>query len=375
MSRFEALSGRQRAAAVATVVVVVVVVLAALAEGFVRVRHWRKYGDLWGIESTYTIDPTTNLRIPIPGSSFGSITINSLGFRSPEIPATKPAGTLRVAFLGESTTYCAEVSSNEAAWPHLVWQSLTDAWPSTTVDYVNAGIPGYGVADSQRNLEGRVAQLDPDVIVIYQGVNDLTYNTFQAASEAGIATARTEEELAWPARYSLLWYLVEKNLRIRFQQLQAADESTKLALDLERVKQPYKEQLLSLVQASQQVADTVVLATLSVRLRREQTPAEQTEGVVTSLYYMPYMSIPGLLDAYDGYNDAIREVAAMTGAVLIESEDLVPGDAENFADSVHFTDTGSRHMADRITAGLLEAPELRALVTTSSGTGSHTSAQ
>jgi hypothetical protein len=128
---------------------------------------------------------------------------------------------------------------------------------------------------------------------------------------------------------------------------------------------------LNLVRASQKVADTVVLATLSVRLRRDQTPSEQTDAVVTSLYYMPYMSIPSLLEAYDAYNDAIREVAAITGAVLIQHEELIPGDAENFADSVHFTDAGSRRMAARITAGLLESSELRALVTRKASTSSH----
>src|SRR5215471_5362125 len=89
-----------------------------LAEIAVRVRHRLKFGTFWGIEDTYTIDPKSGLRIPIPGGHFGGIHINSLGFRGPEISIPKPRSTLRVAFLGSSTTFCGEVSSNENAWPH-----------------------------------------------------------------------------------------------------------------------------------------------------------------------------------------------------------------------------------------------------------------
>ena len=80
-------------------------VLAALAETTIRVRHDFSYGKMWGVEETYRTDAESGLRIPIAGLALDKISINSLGFRGPEIEVPKPAQTIRIAFLGASTTY------------------------------------------------------------------------------------------------------------------------------------------------------------------------------------------------------------------------------------------------------------------------------
>jgi lysophospholipase L1-like esterase len=338
-----------------TFVLVTAVALFGAAELVVRVRHKSKFGSLWGIEQTYTIDPASGLRIPVPGGIFGGIHINSLGFRGPEIILPKPASTVRVAFLGSSTTYCAEVSSNEATWPHLVAETLQRQWPEVMVDYVNGGVPGYPVKATLRNLEQRVAPLNPDVIVIYEGFNDLSGNSFDLAVEQGLVSKRTEQNLSWPTKYSLLWYLVEKNLLILAQQRAATKVETKLRFDRETLVAPYRHDLKELVAASQRVANLVVLATLSTQLRSDQTAEQQGRAAVTNLYYMPYMSIKGLIEGYASYNEVVRLVAHETGALLVPGESSIPGDREHFADSVHFTAKGSRAMADRVTHVLLES--------------------
>ena len=55
------------------------------------------------------------------------------------------------------------------------------------------------------------------------------------------------------------------------------------------------------------------------------------------------------------YSDAIRRVATDTGAVLIDDEAKIPGDATHFVDSIHFTDRGSEAMAERIFDALVAA--------------------
>lgn len=57
----------------------------------------------------------------------------------------------------------------------------------------------------------------------------------------------------------------------------------------------------------------------------------------------------------------MREVAAATGALLIEREDDIPGDPAHFADTVHFTDAGSAAMAARVTRALANDPTVREL--------------
>ena len=353
MTRFNEMSGGRQALILGTVVLVLCVVLFALAEGVVRIRHYVKFGNMWGVEDTYEEQPGSNLRVPIAGSKFGAIEINSLGFRGPEISADRVPGSLRIAFAGASTTYCAEVSGNDMTWPSLVADALRARWPGMPIDFVNGGVPGYNAKTSVRNVRHRIAPLAPDVIVIYHAVNDLTLNSYRLAVEQGLVERRTEESLTWPSEYSLLWYLVEKNLRIMAQKSTADVVGGRLEASAEQLADPFRDDLAELVRVSSDVAREVVLVTFSTHLRAEQDAATRAEAAATNLYYMPYMSTDSLVGGFAAYNAAVRDVAAETGALLIANENAIPGDGRHFADSVHFTDRGSQAMAERVTTALL----------------------
>jgi lysophospholipase L1-like esterase len=362
MGNLHQLSRARRFLLLTTVVFLACLVLALLGESAVRVRQWLKHGNLWRIEDTYIDDPKSGLRIPIPGIHVGAIRINSRGFRGPEIALPKPTSTIRLAFLGASTTYCAEVSSNEMTWPHLVWKKLQEHWPSANFDYVNGGVPGYAVETSLRNLDRRITTLDPDVIIIYHATNDLSWRSFDLAVKQGLVEHRTEQTLSWLSKYSLLSYLVEKNIKILWLEMRAHDVHRKLLFDRRELAEPFQRDLTDLVRRAQSVASLVVLVTFSHRLRHGQTPEEQARAAVTSLYYMPYMSIDGLLTAFDAYNEAIRQVAKATGALLVNDELSIPGDSKHFVDSVHFTDAGSQAMAERVVSVLLKSEAFRHFV-------------
>lgn len=352
----------QQAAILVAFFMAVAIVLAGLAEAAVRLRHWLKHGDLWGIEQTYAVDPASGLRIPVPGGTFGPIRINSLGFRSPEIEPAKPPGRLRVAFLGGSTTYCADVSGNEMTWPHLVWAGLRQRWPQADIDYVNAGVPGYATSTLRRNLEARVAPLQPDVVIIYEATNDLSSNSFALAREQGAAETRADEPTSWLGRNSLLVYLVQKNLSILRQQQQAADDRPKAVIDHDRLAAMYRADLTSLVETSRRVAKLTVLITFSPRLRSGQTADERRAAAITSLHYMPYMSVDDILEGFRRYNQVIRQVAAEQNVLLTDDDEAIPADQAHYVDSVHFTDAGSARMARRVLDALTRSDALAALI-------------
>lgn len=371
MNRFEALSKRQQALLLATFSLLALIVLAVLAEGAVRVRQWIKHDrPIFRIERVYHTDPETHLRTPVPGRQIAGVKINSLGFRGPEIANPKPPGTIRLAFLGGSTTFSAEVSGDEATWPHLVTEALKERWPDRRFDYLNAGVSGYSVARSKRNLELRVKRLDPDIIVIYHATNDLSWNSYQEARAQGIIEERADHALSWPAKYSVLWYLAEKNLTVLRLKAQATDQKNKLQVDLEKLAQPFERELMDLVRAAQEVAAVVALVTFSTHLRPEQDPEYRLKAAETSLYYMPYMTTESLMASFAAYNRVIRKVAEDLDAVLIGGENSIPGDAVHFVDSVHFTDLGSRAMADRVVNGLIAGDHLSALILTRGGPSS-----
>jgi hypothetical protein len=91
----------------------------------------------------------------------------------------------------------------------------------------------------------------------------------------------------------------------------------------------------------------LVLSTFIVKFRRNQPREVQLANADVEFYYMPWMSIDGLLDAMDTYNQAILDYAAASRLPVVDDREAVPPDAEHFSDCMHFVDKGAEAMADR----------------------------
>jgi lysophospholipase L1-like esterase len=336
-----------------------IVLLLLGAEAAVRVRQYLKYGSTATLEEYYTVDPKLNLRVPVANFSRGRISVNSLGFRGPEIAVPKPPGTVRLAFIGASTTWCGEVSGNDYVWPHLVTAELAGALPGTRFDYVNGGVPGYTLGSMLKNLQYRISPLQPDIIVYYEAANNLSGEMRELAAKRGLIGEETVEVASWPSQYSLLWYLVEKNLRVEAAQRNARTNRDRLEVDPGTLGKEYREGLTELIRTAQQHAQLVAIATFSIQPRRNQTAEQQMQASTSALFYMPFATPPLIIGAYERYNQIAREVAKETGALLIEGENDIPGDAGHFTDSVHFSDAGSKAMAQRVSRALLSSPQLK----------------
>jgi lysophospholipase L1-like esterase len=339
-----------------------VLLLLAAAEVAVRVRQYLKYGSTATLEEQFTVDPAIRLRIPVAGYSRGPVSVNRLGFRGDEIAVPKPANTIRVAFLGASTTWCAEVSSNERVWAYLVTAQLREAFPRKQIDYINAGVPGYTMESILASLKNRVAPLGPDIVVIYEASNNLTGEMRRLAAQRGIVADDQFRDLSWPSRYSLLWHLVEKNLKLLAAERIAQNPTARLEVDARTLGEHYRAVLTEVVREAQRHAKVVALATFSIQPRREQTQQQKMQASSSALYYMPFLHPDTVIAAFERYNEIAREVARDTGALLIEGERDIPGDAAHFHDTVHFTDAGSAAMAGRVGRALIASDAVRAVV-------------
>jgi hypothetical protein len=328
-----------------------------LVEGLLRLRQWVRYGTTSTTYYRFATDPVSGLRIPEPGYTVGAIRVNSLGFRGGEVEQPKPPGRIRFAFLGASTTFCAEASTLETTWPHLVVEGVRAAAPGLEFDYVNGGSGGFTTTESLVNLERRIAPLEPDVIIYYEATNDLTVDTRRLAMRAGLYESESDHSPI--GDWWLTYFLVEKNLR---QLRNARSGAEKLRLEPRELSRGFEERMTRLVQAAQTRAPVVALVTFAVKMRRDQTPEAQRAAAASALYYMPFLDPASLLDGYEEYNRVIRTVAGNTGAILIEGETEIPGTTEHFADSVHFRDPGSRIQAERILRGLLAATSFQELL-------------
>ena len=336
----------------------------ASAEWLVRMRAHSRYGEFLDIYDFHEPVPELDILIPSPNLSIEfagqtHIDTDSHGFRSPELEHPKPAGSLRIAFLGGSTSFCSQASSNESTWPHLVTDKLRADLTGLEVEYLNAGVTGYRTTHSTRNMRARVAPLKPDLVIIYHGTNDLAVDSKELAIAAGLASTF---EPSWLADNSLLWHLIQKNRRWMASQSAGKSNSDKLELDVSALAEVFRTHLTQLVQTAQAGSQLVALVTFSAKVRREQALEVQLENLQQSFSFMSYLSSEDIMTGYEAYNRVIEEVATQTGALLIPAADAIPPDAKHFADSVHLTDAGCEALAIQVHATLKVAPRLQELI-------------
>lgn len=96
---------------------------------------------------------------------------NSLGFRGDDIAVPKPGGVFRIALVGGSTTYTTQVEDYTQSYPFLLQTMLQDQGYDS-VEVVNAGVQSYSSWESLINLQFRVLDIEPDLIIVYHGIND-----------------------------------------------------------------------------------------------------------------------------------------------------------------------------------------------------------
>jgi hypothetical protein len=109
---------------------------------------------------------------------FAHVQINSDGMRDREHDVKKPAGTMRIAFIGDSyteamqvevdRTYLAEVERNLGSCSKLAGKK---------VEVLNFGVSAYGTSNAYLSLDEKVWKYAPDVVVLgfYTG-NDVKDN-------------------------------------------------------------------------------------------------------------------------------------------------------------------------------------------------------
>ena len=135
---------------------------------------------------------------------------NADGFRvaSPgyEMPKQKPAGQLRVAFLGASAVQLG--STFETTLPGSMKTFLQNRFPGRDIEVINAAIQSCVSRQSIAHLVFTVADYSPDIVVLYDGVNDiglpLTYESrpnfpynFQTMTEAWDAYREQHQVPLW----------------------------------------------------------------------------------------------------------------------------------------------------------------------------------
>jgi hypothetical protein len=96
-------------------------------------------------------------------------TINSKGFRGPDLPFEKANGITRIAFLGDSFTLGMGVKDNDTL-PASFESAIQSKYPNTQV--LNFGVSATSTEEQIKLVEEYVIRFKPDVVVIVVFLND-----------------------------------------------------------------------------------------------------------------------------------------------------------------------------------------------------------
>jgi hypothetical protein len=125
--------------------------------------------------------PHPGYRYPASTTLPTGLTTNQFGFRGRELAAQKPAGTVRIGFLGASTTVEAHGLPHSA--PELVehWLNLWAEQNQLALRFetLNAAREAIQSPDLLAIVEDELLPLDLDYLVYYEGANQLQPHTMQ----------------------------------------------------------------------------------------------------------------------------------------------------------------------------------------------------
>jgi hypothetical protein len=132
---------------------------------------------------------------PTPNYRKGSTSHNSLGFRGKEISPTK----------GDEKTFTAQLN-----------KILAEDFAYRNVEVINAGVVAYNSWESLINFQFRVLDLDPDLVIVYFGTNDvharLVEPSTYSSDNSGTRKQWRLPRLNFVVRYSALAHIISDRL-------------------------------------------------------------------------------------------------------------------------------------------------------------------
>ena len=240
-------------------------------------------------------------------------TINALGTRNPELGPKRP-GTLRILTLGDSSVYGVMVEDAEV-FSSVAARDLQHAL-GRPVQAINGGVPGYSSEQARRLYTHRLADLEPDVLIIATLWSDSQPGPAPDAIRFGAEGSTLKHVARWSNAFRLLegWLLGWRPAEQVGWMLSEGPEGRRVPLP---AYQANLELLASLAESSGALVVFLML------------PSNRDLG-------------PTALEApRPAYRAQMRRVAQRPGAVLVSTPELFNGGGANlFFDDVHPTATG-----------------------------------
>ncbi len=352
------------ALAVISINFMIVVLLLPVVEWGLR-RYFDEYGsEEQRIKYVYSAQHIADLKsqfVGQPYTVFGNSPYwsghNALGYRAEyEIEVPKPPDRFRIVALGGSTTY-GYLIPNGLTYPDDLQRLLGDEYHYHDVEVINAGVQVYTTWETLANLEFRVLELQPDMIIIYHAHNDITARLIQPeyyrSDQPSRGVWRTEpQQLPKSVIQRIVWLklgwmedptAVEAQFEFVGETPPVCDQFTDKECggypveELMRLNPPiyYDRNLRSIAAIAHANGIQVLFVSFGYY-------PEEFDG--TNIYSWPWRQ-----EAMAEHNAILEQVASDTGNPFCDLFNLIPYDQSFWRhDGYHYTTEGSQMQAEVI---------------------------
>jgi len=343
-------------------------VVFGLAEGLVRYQGARQWGSATRTPLSFDVMGAAGGGQPLRPGVFAQralsdfdpaydrvilATINRFGLRGPLPAAAKPASRSRIIALGGSTTFGYMVQDGED-WPSQLALLLGEGY-----EVLNAGRPGATTFRNFAFLRDHLLQLDPDVVVLYEGFNDMwrgvrrhagdqpDYGVVDEALPASPGPLDQGDPVAWPWRPSFLAYHVARRLaapwRPSWPEPPIGDGPFRFDPAVVSI---YERNLGAMVRLCRNRGVRPLIVTFAGCDDASASPGEQERRMAYVRRSIPQLDTVSGRQAMEIYRDVTRRVARELGVPLVDLARLMTKDLDAYADTVHFTPAGERRVAE-----------------------------
>lgn len=285
---------------------------------------------------------------------------NSRGYRSRELPTPKPEGEFRIFAVGGSTTYGVGLAPDDA-YPAQLERILHEKYGYTHVRVVNAGVMLYATYDNLANLIYKILDDEPDMLLTYEGVNDVVTRLVDPAHYNGLNEARG---IWMPQVFDFSPFVVIRFLQIRLGLAPNPALLESALVNVSDVKTCTETTVCNNIGLTpQQVleANPPVYFERNLRNMAVLARANGIDVVFSTWAYFPepsngslYMTYPHMQFGVAQHNDITRRLAADLDIPLIDLEADMPYNPDFWQDGLHMTSAGALEQAERYAAFLVE---------------------
>ena len=278
---------------------------------------------------------------------------NALGYRGDDIQVPKPDGVYRIVVLGDSSTY-GTFSPYDQTYPYDLQKVLRDDYGHKKVEVINGGVLGYTSWNILVDLAFRVTVLQPDLVIVYEGGNDVlprqvspecytAHNSFLGLDPRQLLRA-VPPELSPSALYRFM--------TAQLGGAQAASANAGGLVDHSAACATHA----GAVDAQNVAANPPVYFERNVR---EMIGVAQANGFKIMLATFAYdASNPDALDywrtAVAEHNAITAKVAQANGVLFLDYAALAPTDRSSWNDSTHLNGAGNLQQAQTIAKYLVD---------------------